>query len=154
MEKEGRKSLPLLGFLKMTEAQQGLEWTGPSTTTTQHTQRALQTQAHAQKSPRTTTAQVGLLLTHAHQKMHCNVEGKLFAAVMERQNTSIILAFKAEFTGTTFNCGAIFSAVAQPVQGKIYKMVEVLMKVAPCDVIIDFQKYTHALKLQCLSKLQ
>lgn len=33
--------------------------------------------------------------------MHCKVEGKLFAAVIDRQNTDINLTLKAGFPGLT-----------------------------------------------------
>lgn len=46
--------------------------------------------------------------------MHCKVEGKLFAAVMDRQNTAISFTFKVAFPGLTLESTATFSAPAVP----------------------------------------
>lgn len=48
--------------------------------------------------------------------MHCKVDGKLFAAVMDRQKTDINLAFKAELAGAILESGASLSAPVEPAQ--------------------------------------
>lgn len=40
--------------------------------------------------------------------MHCKVEGKLFAAVIDRQKIDTSFAFKAGFAGVTRDSGATF----------------------------------------------
>lgn len=40
--------------------------------------------------------------------IHCRVAGKLFAAVIERQNIDISFAFKAILPGVTLDSGATF----------------------------------------------
>ena len=47
-------------------------------------------------------------------KMHCKVDGKLFAAVMDRQNTAISFTFKVAFPGLTLESTAVFSAPVVP----------------------------------------
>lgn len=51
-----------------------------------------------------------------HANMHRQVDGKLFAAVMDRQKTDINLAFKVEFTGAILESGASLSAPKEPAQ--------------------------------------
>lgn len=46
--------------------------------------------------------------------MHCRVDGKLFAAVIDRQKTAISFAFNALFTGVTVDSGGRFSAAEEP----------------------------------------
>lgn len=48
--------------------------------------------------------------------MHCKVEGKLFAAVTDRQKADISLTLKAGFPGLTLESGAICSAPTVPAQ--------------------------------------
>lgn len=53
-------------------------------------------------------------IPYMQPNMHCKVEGKLFAAVIERQKIDISLALSAWFPGITLNSGATFSAPAVP----------------------------------------
>lgn len=46
--------------------------------------------------------------------MHCKVDGKLFAAVMDRQNPAISFTFKVAFPGLTLESAAVFSAPVVP----------------------------------------
>lgn len=47
-------------------------------------------------------------------KMHCRVEGKLFAAVIDRQKTDVSLTLRAGLPGMTLDSGAIRSSSALP----------------------------------------
>lgn len=47
-------------------------------------------------------------------KMHCNADGKLFAAVTDRQKTDISLTLRAGLPGMTLDSGAIRSSSALP----------------------------------------
>jgi len=49
-------------------------------------------------------------------KMHCKVDGKLFAAVIDRQKTDISLAFREGLPGVTLDSGAIRSTSVLPAQ--------------------------------------
>ena len=46
--------------------------------------------------------------------MHCKVDGKLFAAVIDRQKMDISLTLKAGLPGMTLDSGAIRSTSALP----------------------------------------
>ncbi|KAL2559360.1 Uncharacterized protein Fot_04099 [Forsythia ovata] len=48
-------------------------------------------------------------LPNIQPKMHCKVDGKLFAAVIDRQKIDISLILKAGFAGLTLESGEIFS---------------------------------------------
>lgn len=49
-----------------------------------------------------------------HPKMHCKVEGKLFAAVIERLKIDISLTLRVRFPGLTLDSGAMFSEPVVP----------------------------------------
>lgn len=53
-------------------------------------------------------------LPNMHPKMHCKVEGKLFAAVIDRQKIDISLTLRAIFPGFTLDSGARFSEPVVP----------------------------------------
>lgn len=46
--------------------------------------------------------------------MHCKVDGKLFAAAIDRQKIDISLTLKAGFAGLTLDSGEIFSDPVVP----------------------------------------
>lgn len=47
-------------------------------------------------------------------KMHCKVDGKLFAAVIDRQKRDISFPFRAILPGFTRDSEALFSAPVEP----------------------------------------
>lgn len=47
--------------------------------------------------------------------MHCNVDGKLFAAEIDRQKTDISLTLKDAFAGVTLDSGGICSEPVVPI---------------------------------------
>lgn len=49
-------------------------------------------------------------------KMHCRDEGKLFAAVIDRQKTDINLTLKVKLAGLILHSGATFSDTGVPAQ--------------------------------------
>lgn len=55
-------------------------------------------------------------------KMHCKVDGKLLAAVIDRQKIDISLPLKPEFPGFTLDSGAIFSVPAVPANKTNYEL--------------------------------
>lgn len=53
-------------------------------------------------------------LPNIQLKMHCKVDGKLFAAAIDRQKIDISLTLKAGFAGLTLDSGEIFSDPVVP----------------------------------------
>lgn len=53
-------------------------------------------------------------LPYMQPKMHCKVDGKLFAAVIDRQKTDISLTLREGLPGMTLDSGAIRSSSALP----------------------------------------
>lgn len=58
----------------------------------------------------------GVFIPYMHPKMHCKVAGKLFAAVIDRQNIDINFVFKAELAGLILDSGGALSAPVVPAQ--------------------------------------
>lgn len=57
---------------------------------------------------------IELSIPNMHPKMHCKVDGKLFAAVIDRQKTDISLTRRARFPGLILASGETFSEPAVP----------------------------------------
>lgn len=53
-------------------------------------------------------------LPYMQPKIHCRVNGKLFAAVIDRQKIDISFALKDGFPGLTLDSGGIWSVPAVP----------------------------------------
>lgn len=69
------------------------------------------------------TLELGILnkiyIPYMQANMHCKVEGKLFAAVTDRQNTDISLTLIAGFPGPTLASMGICSAPTVPAQQRL-----------------------------------
>ena len=61
-------------------------------------------------------------------KIHCRVAGKLFAAVIERQNTDISFIFNETLAGLTLDSGATFSVLVVPA-------IKCLVQTCRCTII-------------------
>lgn len=70
--------------------------------------------------------------------MHCKVDGKLLAAVIDRQKIDISLPLKPEFPGLTLDSGSTFSVPVVPTNKTIYKLYMCKTSGKPMQKLNDF----------------
>lgn len=78
--------------------------------------------------------------------MHIKVAGKLFAAVIDRQNIDMSLVLREAFPGLTLDSGAIFSAGEVPARS-MQPMAFIAVSMTNISVFQNVKQQLHYAKL-------